>query len=134
MPPKGVPKKVFHKPVGPVGGIKRTPRNIGDPASVNKHQTYTVVGLESVCRLAKQDGTVTDHFFVLWGGDWVESKYKTWEPAEHLPGLEALIKPHLDKRDADETRLEQEGLARLAAAKARKENRAKKGRCNMFLP
>ena len=134
MPPKVVPKKVFHKPVGPAGGIKRTPRSGWDPASVNKLQEYTVVGLERVCRLAKRDGTVTDHFLVVWGGDWAESKYKTDEPAEHLPGLEAEMKALVDMRDADEARLEKEGEAKFAAAKSRKENLKKKGMCNMFLP
>ena len=102
---RALQKKPELKPLG-VGPIKRTPLSVGDPAA-STTGVYVVAAIKAeAVRRGKP------YFLVAWEG-WTRDedgtdtvKYDTWEPVDHLPGVELTIeqfRAHAKKRAEEVT-------------------------------
>eukprot|EP00959_Pyramimonas_sp_CCMP1952_P256711 5363134-Pyramimonas_sp.AAC.1 len=82
--------RVELKPLG-VGPVKRTPSSVGDPAA-STTANYAVAAIKT-----EATRRTKPYFLVAWEG-WTRDEHgldtvqhDTWEPIEHLAGLEEVI-------------------------------------------
>ena len=77
------------KPHGTVGGLRRTPKHIADPAGGDERYYF-----EKIVSTRYFEGV--QQFLIRWSG--YTAADDSWEPIEHLAGEEAAVKEFLDKQ------------------------------------